>query len=867
MWRIFGGRRREAELDEELQAHIDIEAARLEADGLSKDEAATQARRTFGSRALVAELTRDSWGARWLTGIRQDLSFALRSGSRTPAFTAAVVLSLALGIGAATVIFSLADTVYLRPLPYRTPDELMYVAMRIFHLEMVLSPDYVAWRKDHSAFQELAAMQFSGGNPATLGETNPVEVRVTRVSYNFVTALGVQPAMGRNFEEGEEQPNAHRAALVTDRLWRNHFRSRRDIVGQNIAVDGVNYDVIGVLPPSFVMPMDVASDILTTLPIPPTISHHDRGLATWTVIGRLRPGVTQAQALANLKMLFAASKSDAPEIFRDDVSVMIEPLQRRMAGNARTLVLVLAGAVACLLMIACANVANLLLVRWSARTRELAVRAAIGARRSRLVRQLLAETAVYCAAGAATGMALMAVGLRTVIHYAAGSLPRLNEVRADGRVFGIALGVSFLTMLLFGVLPAIRAGRVDIQSVLQHAGRPGMSGGYRRVRRALVASEVALSVVLLWGAVLLLETLWRMQHHHLGFAPEHVMSVSIPLRDAKAKAHRKDLTEAMLAHIRRIPGATAVSWGECTPLTGGPMGTMFTRSDRPLPKPWDRGDTVAKCAVGPEYFQAAGMRLVRGRAFAEADYDHPRTLAIVNEALVHQYFPGEDPIGRQIDGGPNAGWKTVLGVVADSKNRGLNQPPAPQVLVNDIALYDGSEMTFVVRFVGAEPLFAGAVRARLREIDPGLLARFETLDQAIGRMSASSRFNGVLVGIFAGMAFLMAVIGVYGVLAFTVAQRAQEIGIRMALGAGPRSVQGLILKEGVALVVIGTVLGLAMSLVAGRYVKALLYDISATDIRTYMAVVFAIGIAALIAAWLPARRAASLDPTVTLRDS
>lgn len=868
MWRIFGGRKREAELDEELQAHIDIEATRFEEQGLSPDDAAQRARQAFGSRALVAEQTRDSWGARWLTGVRQDLEYAWRSGRRTQAFGAAVVLSLALGIGAATVVFSLADTVYLRPLPYPAPDELMFVAMRIFHLEMVLSPDYVAWRKDHSAFIDLAAMQLRGGNPATLGGKDPVEAFVTRVSYNFLTTLGVHPLVGRNFNQSEELPNGHKAALLSFPLWRTRFRSRADIIGQNIALDGVTYEVIGVLPQSFVMPLDVRTDILTPLLITPTINHHDRSLASWSVIGRLRPGVTQAQALAQLKLLFAASKSDAPDIFRDDVSVMIEPLQRRMAGNARTLLLVLAGAVGFLLLISCANVANLLLARWGARSRELAVRAAIGARRARLVRQLLMETALYAAAGSAAGMGLTALGLRSVVYFAAGSLPRLNEVRADERVFGIALGVSLLTMLLFGLLPSLRAGRVDVQAVLQHAGRPGISGGYRGARRTLVVAEVALSVVLLWGAVLLLQTLWRLQHDHLGFAPEHILSVSIPLRNTdRGKVRRKALTAEMLAKIRRIPGTTAVSWAECTPLTGGSTGTMLARSDRPQPKPWDRGETVAGCAVGPDYFQAAGMRLVRGRAFAESDYDHPQTLAIVNETLARQYFPGEDPIGHRVNGWQDGRWKTIIGVVADSKNRGLNQPPGPQMFLNDIALYAGSDMAFVARYAGSEPLFTSAVRAGLRQIDPGLLAKFESLDDAIERMSAGSRFNGILVGSFAALAFLMALVGVYGVLAFAVVQRSPEIGIRMALGAGPLSVQALVLKEGAALVAIGTVLGWAMSLGVSRYLKTLLYDISATDVRTYVVVVFAIAIAAMAAAWIPARRAAALDPAVTLRSS
>jgi predicted permease len=868
MWRIFGGRKREAELDDELQAHIEIEARRLEREGLAGSEASAAARRAFGNRALVAELTRESWGGQRIFGIFNDLSYALRSARRAPGFSVAVILSLALGIGAATVVFSVADTVYLRPLPYPVPDEIMFVAMRMFHLEMVLSPDYAVWRRDQSTFSDLAAMQFHGGNAAILGEKEPVEVRTTRVSYNFVTAVGVQPAIGRNFQPQEELPNAPKTALLTDALWRNHFGARSDIVGQNIVLDGLTYQVIGVLPPRFALPLEVPTDILTPLPVSPTASHHGRDMATWTVIGRLRPGVTQTQALADLKTLFAASKADAPEIFRNDVSVMIEPLKQRMAGNARTLIVVLAGAVACLLMIACANVANLLLARWSTRSRELAVRAALGAGRRRLVRQLLTETAVWSAAGSALGMALTAAGLRSVVYFAAGSLPRLNEVQTDGRVFGIALAVSLVTMILFGVLPALRAGRVDVQTVLQHAGRPGISGGYRGARRTLVAGEVALSVVLLCGAVLLLETLWRLQHNHLGFAPEHVVSVAVPLQRTKLeKANRKELIEQMLAQIRRIPGTTAASWSECTPLTGGSLSSTFSRSDRPLPKPWDRGDTVAGCAVGPEYFQASGTALVRGRAFAESDYDHPQTLAIINEALARRFFPGEDPMGHQIDGRSNGGWKIVVGVAADSKNQGLSQPAAPQMFLNDAALFQGPNLAFVVRYVGGEPLLVDAVRAKLRELDPGLLAKFETLDEAIRRMSAGSRFNGVLIGSFAALAFLMAIVGVYGLLAFAVAQRTHEIGIRMALGADSRNVQGLVLKEGVALVAIGTVVGLVISLVASRYLKTLLYDVSPTDLRAYVVTIFAIGIPALVAAWLPARRAASLDPTEALRHS
>jgi putative ABC transport system permease protein len=630
-------------------------------------------------------------------------------------------------------------------------------------------------------------------------------------------------------------------------------------------MDGVDYTVAGVLPASFVMPMPVPTDILTTLPVSPTATHFDREMAAWTVFARLKRGVTAAQAFANLETLFAASKADAPKMFKNDTFPMIQPLQERMAGNAKTLVMVLAGAVGCLLLIACANVANLLLARWSARSRELAMRAAIGAGRSRLVRQLVTETALLCAAGCALGLVLVAAGLRGFVYLAGNALPRLNEVTVDGRVLGIALAVSVVTMLLFGVLPALRAGSVDIQTVLQHASRPGLSGEHRAARRTLVTVEVALSVMLLAGAALLLETLWRMRHDGLGFTPEHVTSISIPLANEKLD-QRAALTGELLAEIKRLPGVVAASWSECTPLTGGHSGTMFSRSDRPVPNSWDRGTLVPVGTAGPGYFEAAGVRLIRGRTFTETDYDHPRTLAIVNEALARRYFPGEDPVGRLIDGRRNGGWKTVIGVVADTKNQGLNQPPAPQMYFNDYALYQNAAMEFVVRHVGSERMFSEGVRASLHAMDAGLLAKFETLDEAIERMSAASRFNGVLVGSFAAVAFLMAVIGVYGVLAFAVAQRTQEIGIRVALGAGPRRVQVMVLREGAVLVGMGVAVGLGGAVVAARSLKTLLYGVTATDVTTYAVVVAVIGVAAMVAAWVPARRASRVDPVVALRD-
>jgi putative ABC transport system permease protein len=613
--------------------------------------------------------------------------------------------------------------------------------------------------------------------------------------------------------------------------------------------------------------MNVHADIVAATVLAPNASHHGAALAIYSGIARLKHGVTLAQAKANLEVLFAGSRADAPDLFRSDSSTMIQPLQERMVGNARTLVLVLAGAVGCLLLIACANVANLLLARWSARSRELAVRAAIGAGRGRLVRQLVAEAALLAAAGWALGIALVLAGIRAFVYMAGNTIPRLSELRADARVFGIALAVSLLTVLLFGVVPALRAGRVDIQTVLQQAARPGMSGGLRFARRMLVAGEVALSVVLLCGAGLLVQTLWRMQHDQLGIAPEHVMLVNVMNRGTRTqKFDRHPFIDEMLAEMRRIPGTEAVSWSDCTPLTTGSGISTFSRSDRPLPKRFDRGNIAANCGVGPDYFAAAGVRLIRGRLFTATDYDHPNTLALVSESVARRYFPGEDPIGRQVGGNAQGSeWKMVVGIVADTRNDGLGQPPAPQIYYNSWGLFPGADVSFVARHVGSEAIFASAVRAKLHAVDSGMLAKFETLDQAIGRMSAGQRFNGVLVGSFAAVAFLMAVIGVYGVLAFAVAQRTQEIGIRVALGAGPRKVQAMVLREGAVLAGGGVVAGLGGALAATRYLKTLLYGVSATDVTTYAVVVAVIGVAAMVSAWVPARRASRVDPGVVLK--
>jgi putative ABC transport system permease protein len=780
---------------------------------------------------------------RTLTNVFQDVRYAARVLRREPVFALAAIVSLALGIAASTAVFSIADTIFLRPLPYAEPDRLVWVAIRFpgFDLgDFVPSPDYVAWRRDNRVFQDLAAMPATPNRRTLLGGADPAEVNAGYVSANFLDVFATRPALGRTFSAAEELPNGPKAVVLTDRFWREHFHARRDILGLVVTLDAQPYSVIGVLPPSFIYPVDVKIDLLTTLPVLPTASHRDNGMYIWSVFGRLKRGTTVEQARADLNRLFAASKADAPQMFRGDTSVVLQTLQEHRVGDARTLLFILMAAAGCLLAIACANVGNLLLVRWSSRSQELAVRAAIGAGRGRLARQLFTEIALLIAAGTVSALILAAGALRAFVYYAAGALPRLSEVSMDLRVFGVGLLVSVVTALIFGGLPALRSGRVDLQSLVQ-GGRSSAGDGFRLMRRALVVAEVALSVILLAGSALLLETLWHLQNDHLGFQPEHVLSVSVPLRGAKyAGPEREVLAEDVLNFLRRIPGTEAAALTQCTPLWTGIAFSTFTRSDRPIPEAWHRGESAGICGVGPDYLKAAGGRVVQGRFLSEGDFLHPNTVAVINEAAAQAYFSGESALGKQVLGG-HAGetWKTVVGVVADTKNQGLAHTAVPEAFVNVTRRgeHDSADLLFLVRTLAGEGLLARALQER------GLFTKIQSMDDAIGELTAPPRFNTILVSTFALIAFLMAVLGVYGVLAFSVAQRRQEIGIRMALGATPGSVLALVMKEGALLLGLGTVAGVACALGLTRYLATLLYGVSATDARTFVIVVIGLGLA------------------------
>ncbi|WP_321473130.1 ABC transporter permease [uncultured Paludibaculum sp.] len=869
MWRrLFHRQAADAELEEELDAHRAIEAKQLMDAGEPRERAEALARRQLGNQALIMELTRESWGWAGLARLWQDAEYTVRALRRQPVFTAAAVLSLALGIAASTAVFSIADTIFLRPLPYADAGRLMWtgVSFPSIHAEFLPSPDFVAWRRDNRVFEQLAASQANQGNTVLLRGPDTAEVHSVRVSANFLDTLGVTPALGRTFTTHEELPNGPKSAILTHHCWSDHFQSRRDVVGSQVELDSQAYTVVGVLPASFVYPADTKVDLLTTLPIAPSASHRDRGMATWAVFGRLKTGVTWAQARADVERLFAASKADDPRLFRTDNRPLLEPLSDHRAGNAHTALFVLMGAAGFLLAIACANVANLLMARWSARSQELAIRAALGAGRARLARQLFTEVAVLIVAGAGGAMMLVTVALGALARFGSRDLPRLGEIAVDFRVFAVALLVSLTAVLLVGAFPVLRAGAVDLQSVLQWSPRAGVSGGRLAARRALVAVEVALSVILLSGAALLFQTLWHLQNDRLGFQPEHMLSVSLPLYGAKMSNSARDaLAAEIVTELRRMPGTEAAAVTQCTPLAAGVSMITFSRSDRPLPEPFHRGDNVGVCGAGPDYLRAAGTRLVQGRFFTDSDFQRPGTLAVINESAVRAYFPGESAIGKQILGGRANTWKSVVGVVADTKNQGLNRLAVPQAFVNDTSPVGGSDLLFLVRTLASAEVVGRTLRDGLRTTHPGLLLKTETLDQLIGQLSASPRFHTLLLSAFAALAFLIALIGIYGVLSFSVMQRRQEIGIRMALGATPGIVLRQVIREGAVFVSAGTLAGIAGSLVLTRTLATLLYGVRPNDPATYAAVMIGMAMTAAAASLLPARKAAALDPAVAVR--
>jgi putative ABC transport system permease protein len=798
----------------------------------------------------------------------QDVRFALRTLASHPGLTAVALLTLALGIGANTAMFSVVDGVLLKPLPLPQPDEVQVVWAKIeskgYPRFTVSPPDFVDWKAQAKSFEALAAVDADRLN--LTGEGEPEVLAVGKVSADFFRVIALPFPLGRGFSPAEDVPGKGQVAVLSHALWQRRFGSDPRIVGKAVRLDGVSHTVVGVAPAGFDLPND--RDLWVPLALENDPSQ--RGAHYLVVFGRLKDGVTTAQATAEMAGIAGRLEKQFPDT-NTGVSAYAVPLQENTVQNIRQALLVLLAAVAAVLLIACLNVANLLLARLTARSRELALRTALGAGRSRLMRQLLTESLVLALGGGVLGAALAVWGTRLLVAMNADNIPRAETIGIDGRVLAFTLALSLGTGLLFGLFPALQRPERDLHASLKEGGR-GLSGsgGAKLARQGLVLAEIALALVLLVGAGLLLRSFATLHGVDPGFRSGGVLTLEVapPQFKYPDEAQQAAFYERLLARLAALPGVEHAASALPLPLDGNGFMLTYQIEGRPAAAPGQE-PVAAIRVVSPDFFQALGVPVVRGRAFTAEDRIDSEPVAVVNRAFVERELKGQDPLGKRLTfedaADPTARWLTIVGVAGDVRHRALSQDPAAEVYWAQLQSPQRGS-TVVVQTAGDPASLAPAVRAAVGEIDADLpVNRVRTLDEVVAESLASSRFNAVLFALFAGLALALAAVGVYGVVSYAVAQRTHEIGVRMALGAGRREVVGMILRQGMGTVLWGVAVGLVGAYFAARLLAGLVYGVSPHDLPTFVAVALALAGVALLANVVPARRATRVDPLLALR--
>jgi putative ABC transport system permease protein len=804
----------------------------------------------------------------------QDVRYAGRMLAKRPAFSAVAILTLALGIGANAAIFSVVNAVLLRPLPFDEPDRLVAVwtpvPKRSFRRGPSSYPDFVDYRDQSASFASLSALRPRGYTLAAEGA--PERVEGARVSWSLFATLGVAPQLGRSFSAEEDRLGGPRVAILSHGLWQRRFGADPGIVGRAVSFDGEPHTVVGVLPDGFRLDFQVAdAEIYTPIALDGKDSIEERGMHYLGIVGRLKGGVLAAQAQAELAALAERLAQAYPDS-NTGRTVAVVPLHEEIVGDARRGLLVLLGAVALVLLVSSANVANLLLARATEREREVAVRSALGAGRRRLGRQFLTESLLLALAGGVLGLCLASWGVGALAAQAPADLPRAADIQLDLGVLGFTFAVSILTGLLFGMVPAWRSARTPLTLALNEGGRG--SGGPRRqrARSVLIVAEVAISMVLLVGAGLLLRSLDRILHVDPGFDPEGVLTASIRLPESKYATAQSyaALYERLVARVAALPGVQAAGIATPLPVNNDVWGTSFVRLDRPEPAPGERISAHYK-SVTPGYFAALRIPLRAGRLLDDRDRRGAARAILVSQALARRAFPDEDPLGKQVrfgvsvdDTDDGAAWE-IVGVVADTVVNRLEDEPQPAFYVS--AWHQPIEGTsLVVRSAGDPRSLAEALRREVQALDPELpVHRIRTMSELVSASVAQRRFQALLLAAFAAVGLALAAIGLYGVMAFSVSQRTREIGIRMALGAQGRGVLRLVIGQGLALVIVGVALGLAAALAFSRVLAGLLFRVSATDPAIFAIVPALLLLTALVASYPPARRATRVDPLTALR--
>jgi putative ABC transport system permease protein len=787
----------------------------------------------------------------------RDLQYGLRVFARNPTFTLVALLALALGIGATTAIFSVVDTVLLKPLPYPRSDRIVAIGLTGFgdpQNSIAMAPDYLEWRARNHVFEEMAA--YGSANQTLTGAGEPTVLKCGSVTQSFFRTFRVQPILGRDFTPAEDRPRAAKVILLTYGLWQRRFGGVRDILGRSLTLDGVPHTVIGVLAPGFRFPRS-RIEALVPLALDEAEQAKRDAILIMPVVARLKDGVTILQARSEIGAMLDQIKKEHAGFYRPEMNVSMVPLLEQQVANVRLTLEALLGAVAFVLLIACANVANLLLSRSASRQREIAVRAAMGAGRARLVRQLLTESTLLGLAGGVLGLLLAALTLKSIIHFAP-SIPRIDDVSIDLRVLAFCLLTSLVISLLFGLTPALGSTGVDLSEALKQGGR-GASAKHRGLRNLLVVGELALSLVLLVGAGLLIQTLWRLQHVNTGLAAEHVLTTQIPLSETKySQVAQRALLRNLRERVSKLPGVLSAALADALPLTNA--GAMpFNIEGTPQHGFNEPEYEVATRAISGTYFAVLGIPLRSGRSFTSQEVGATANAVLVNETLVRRFFPNGNPIGKRVSGG------RIIGVVADVKNQGLAQPPRPEVYIPEAADPHSVASTLLVRGVGDPLTLIAEVRDQVRAIDKNIPLTFTTMTHEMDGLVSSQRVNSILLSTFAGLALLLAAIGIYGVMSYLVTQRTQEIGIRMALGARSRHVLGLVVGHACRLTLAGVAIGAGLSLWLTRYLATLLYGVNTRDAWTFCSVAFLLIAVALLASYIPALRATRVDPISTLR--
>jgi predicted permease len=889
---IFRRQAAESDLQRELQSHLDLETAEQHESGLPADQAYYAARRAFGNPTLVTEDVRESWSLAWLEHFFRDLRYGARSLLKSPGFSAVAVLTLALGIGANTAIFSAIDVLMLRPLPFSSPDQLV----RIYSIKTGIAdtfgnpdgpsaPDVRDFAQRSHSFQKIVVYDTWRKN-VSFGDLagEPEQMRVGLVPAAYFEILDVKPIAGRLFTEDENQVGKNFVAAISAGLWKDRFAADPSILGRTIRINGEPYTIVAVMPD--LTPERVESGLLdspkvwTPFAFSDVWSETSRGERGYLALARLKPGVPLEQAQADLSVIAAALAAAHP--VDQGVSVSIKKLADTRAGSLRPMLFLLMGAVCLILLIACVNLANLLLARNSARQRELAVRTALGSARRGLIRQLLAETLLLSLAGAAAGLLLAKAGLASVMMLHPANLPQLEALEIDWRVLTFTLSISLVTALLFGLAPAITGTRLNLVDALKQGGRSGTAGkGGKRMRNLLVATEMAMSLMLLVAASLVVQSLARLNRQSLGIRQDHLLKghfyvPGVRYPDPSAIAR---FCDQFANKIRALPGVIDATVTTIYPPNNG-WTQMLGIPGHPATRIQDI--PAAQFGVADAHFRTTlAIPLVRGRDFAESDIATSPPVALVTEEFRRRYFPSQDPLGQKIHIGPpqfmqlpsgagvtDSSDVTMVGIIGDFRNNGLALPPEPQIVVlySQHPLVNYGFKDIVIRTASEPSSLAPAIRRQLHDLDSDMpFAEVQTMEALVEEESGGERFTAVLLSLFAAAGLVLAIVGIYGVVSFAVAQRNQELALRIALGATRANVLWLVLKQGLEMATIGAAIGLLGACATQKLTSSLLFGISPVDPATFAGGAALLLAVAAMASAIPGVRVMRIDPSEVLR--